>query len=182
MTAFVVSLLRVGAVVFAASALGWTIARALVPSEPRFSAERLGWSLAVAIGLLIAFVPLSMLVRVRPDWMGFLILSALIAASARRLAPLTLPSGRGELLSGMPAQVELPLPAVSGWGEGRSGRTLVWLLILGGVSVYALRALTEPMWANDFIAIWGLKGKTIFGAVGYPERLRSLEFAHPEYP
>jgi hypothetical protein len=56
------------------------------------------------------------------------------------------------------------------------------LLILLGVAVYALRALTEPMWANDFIAIWGLKGKTIFGAVGYPERLRSLEFAHPEYP
>jgi len=38
------------------------------------------------------------------------------------------------------------------------------------------------MWANDFIAIWGLKGKTIFGAVGYPERLRGLEYAHPEYP
>ncbi len=60
------------------------------------------------------------------------------------------------------------------------------MMLLGamalGVAVYALRALTEPMWANDFVAIWGLKGKTIFGALGYPERMRSLEFAHPEYP
>jgi hypothetical protein len=59
---------------------------------------------------------------------------------------------------------------------------LVRLLIITGVAVYALRALTEPMWANDFIAIWGLKGRTIFGAVGYPERLTQLGFAHPEYP
>jgi hypothetical protein len=27
-----------------------------------------------------------------------------------------------------------------------------------------------------------LKGKTIFGAAGYPERMTSLGFAHPEYP
>src|SRR5206468_1087587 len=51
-----------------------------------------------------------------------------------------------------------------------------------GVAVYALRALTEPMWANDYIAIWGLKGKTIYGARGYSDWLTSLEYAHPEYP
>ena len=28
----------------------------------------------------------------------------------------------------------------------------------------SLRALTEPMWSNDFLAIWGLKGKAIFAA------------------
>ncbi len=39
--------------------------------------------------------------------------------------------------------------------------------------VYTLRALTEPMWANDFIAIWGLKGKTIYGARGYPDWLHT---------
>ena len=85
------------------------------------------------------------------------------------------------------APLTLPLPPAGGegtrYGEPRlDARLLLGLLILLGVLVYALRALTEPMWANDFIAIWGLKGKTIFRAVGFPEWLRSLEFAHPEYP
>ena len=50
---------------------------------------------------------------------------------------------------------------------------------------YALRALTEPMWANDFVAIWGFKGKTFFAEGRVPGRLflwKSLTFAHPEYP
>jgi hypothetical protein len=41
------------------------------------------------------------------------------------------------------------------------------------------------MWANDFIAVWGLKGKAIFGAEGFPElfyRWTGLEYTHPEYP
>ena len=41
------------------------------------------------------------------------------------------------------------------------------------------------MWSNDFLAIWGLKGKTIFAAGGVPRRLfddPSLGFSHPEYP
>ena len=77
---------------------------------------------------------------------------------------------------------DLPLPAGEGWGEGRLSRAFLWFLIVFGIVLYALRALTEPMWANDFIAIWGLKGKTIFGAVGFPERLMGLQFGHPEYP
>jgi hypothetical protein len=58
-------------------------------------------------------------------------------------------------------------------------------LILFGVAAYALRALAQPLWSNDFLAIWGLKGKTIFSAGGIPRRLftdPSLGFSHPEYP
>nr|MDQ5871858.1 hypothetical protein [Acidobacteriota bacterium] len=53
------------------------------------------------------------------------------------------------------------------------------------VLLYALRALTEPMWANDYLAIWGFKGKTVFAERSVPERLfqwTSLRFSHPEYP
>jgi hypothetical protein len=62
---------------------------------------------------------------------------------------------------------------------------LLLLLAAFGVIAYALRALTEPMWSNDFLAIWGLKGKTIFAAGGVPRRLfedPSLGYSHPEYP
>ncbi len=41
------------------------------------------------------------------------------------------------------------------------------------------------MWSNDFLAIWGLKGKIIFAAGAVPRRLfddLSLGFSHPEYP
>ncbi len=182
MTAFLLSLVRVGSVLLAACAIGWAVSGALVPSSPRHRAERLGWSYALACGVLIAFAPLSLLVGVRPGWIAFLILAVLLAAASGRLA---LGGGAGKIGR---AEVDWPawddsppFPAGEVWGEGRSRAFLKSLIILG-VVLYALRSLTEPMWANDFIAIWGLKGKTIFGASGYPERLRGLEFAHPEYP
>jgi hypothetical protein len=174
----VFSIARVGAVLLVVTVAGWAVAGALFPSGARHRAERLGWSFALACALLIAFVPLSLLVGVRPGWIGFVVLAALLVGALRLLAPLSLPSppvgGRLEFPYGGRAENGPPLPGHS--------RALVRFLIILGVGLYALRALTEPMWANDFIAIWGLKGKTIFGAVGYPERLTYLEFAHPEYP
>jgi hypothetical protein len=62
---------------------------------------------------------------------------------------------------------------------------LFLLLAAFGVIACAIRALTEPMWSNDFLAIWGLKGKMIFAAGAVPRRLftdPSLGFSHPEYP
>jgi len=41
------------------------------------------------------------------------------------------------------------------------------------------------MWAADFLAIWGWKGKTIFASASIPAwmwRLPDLSFTHPEYP
>jgi hypothetical protein len=58
-------------------------------------------------------------------------------------------------------------------------------LILFGIAVYFLYALAEPLWSNDYLAIWGLKGKTIFLSAGIPPRLftdPALGFSHPEYP
>jgi hypothetical protein len=62
---------------------------------------------------------------------------------------------------------------------------LLLALTVAGISIYAVRSLAEPMWSNDFLAVWGLKGKTIFGDVGIPQRLfrwPEFEFSNPAYP
>jgi hypothetical protein len=46
-------------------------------------------------------------------------------------------------------------------------------------------AVAEPMWSTDFLAIWGLKGKTIATTGHVPRRLfedPALYWAHREYP
>jgi hypothetical protein len=169
-TGFLLSLARVGAVALVASAAGWVATRALYSRGAAFRAERLGWSFAIGCALVAAMVPLSFLAGLAPGWLPFLVLAAGTATGAivlRVKAPLTLPA----------------LPA---GGRGWSAwQVFLSCLILPGVALYALRALTEPMWANDFLAIWGFKAKTIHAAGGVPQRLfedPSLGFSHPEYP
>lgn len=56
---------------------------------------------------------------------------------------------------------------------------------VAGILLFLLTALAEPMWTTDFLAIWGLKGKTIFLAAEVPHRLfhdPHLFWSHPEYP
>lgn len=183
------SLIPVAAALLVVSGVGLAIGGAFLPPGRAFLLERLGWSGAIGCAALMAFVPAALGIQARPGWIAFVIFVAPPIFVVRLLAPLapldSAGGGRGVGTAGIESRAaggDRPLPAVSGWGEGRSIRVLLSSLIALGVAVYALRALTEPMWANDFIAIWGLKGKTIFGAAGYPDRLRSLEFAHPEYP
>jgi hypothetical protein len=63
-----------------------------------------------------------------------------------------------------------------------------WLLRLiaaAGVLLFGVVALSSPMWTTDFLAIWGLKGKTIFSTASIPKRLfhdPALVWSHPEYP
>jgi hypothetical protein len=54
-----------------------------------------------------------------------------------------------------------------------------------GILLYALQACAEPLWSTDFLAIWGLKGKTIYSTGGIPDRLfrdPATAWSHPEYP
>ncbi|MBC8645884.1 MAG: hypothetical protein H7X85_01875, partial [Thermoanaerobaculia bacterium] len=54
-----------------------------------------------------------------------------------------------------------------------------------GALLFSGSALAEPIWATDFLAIWGLKAKTIFFASGIPETLfrdPAQAWSHPEYP
>jgi len=88
----------------------------------------------------------------------------------------------------------IPAPGASQRGVSREAASvarrppatvLLLAAVLVGVLLYALRALTEPMWSNDFLAIWGLKGKTLAASASFPAWLRDpalAGFSHPEYP
>ena len=60
-----------------------------------------------------------------------------------------------------------------------------WILALGGLALFSVNALSEPMWAWDYVAIWGLKGKMLYLSGGLPPRFfhdPELAFVHPSYP
>jgi len=175
MTAFLVSLARVGAVAAAAVLAGALAAPAVCPPGRAFRAERLAWSWAIGAGLAAALVPLAFVTGYVPGWGGFAALAAVAAALGR--------------LARVPASPALPEATAAAEpiesDDDRWVRRALRAVAVLGVLVYALVALTEPMWSNDFVAIWGFKGKTIHGAVGVPPRLfedPSLGFSHPEYP
>lgn len=158
---FVLSLLLVGAALLVVSGVGLGTSGAFLPPDRAFFLERLGWSDAVGCATLVASVPLALGPGVSPR-LAFAVLAAVAIAIARRFRLTPTTAARGE---GLP-------------------RVLLAVVVLG-VAVYVLRALTEPMWANDYIAIWGLKGRTLFAARGYPERFyasAALQYSHPEYP
>jgi hypothetical protein len=172
-TGFLVQLAQVGGVAAAAWVAGWFASRAGCPEERQFLLERIGWSWALGAGLVASMVPLALLARVRPGWPAFLILAAASAAGAWILR-----------VRGTDAP---PAPATA--DESARTRRRLYIILGGfvvvGVALYLLRALTEPMWSNDYVAIWGLKGKTIHAAEGLPSRFfrdPSLGFSHPEYP
>lgn len=67
------------------------------------------------------------------------------------------------------------------------GRAAKVLLGIAGAAwlVFLVIATSEPMWSTDYLAIWGLKGKTIAALGAIPPRLFSdpaLFWAHREYP
>ena len=165
MTGLATSFARVAAVLAVATLVGWGAAAALVPrGGPR--SERLAWGFAIGLALIALSVPLGFSLRSRSGWLPLLLLSALAVLPARLL----------RLRDRVPDRRPFRADAATG---------VLALVLVAGVAFYALGALTEPMWANDYIAIWGLKGKTIFAEGRVPERLfqwASLRFSHPEYP
>jgi hypothetical protein len=163
-TGFAEALGQVAAVLFVAGAVGWGAAALLVPPGAR--AERMAWGFAVGLTLTTLSVPLAFALRLRPGWLPFLLLAALAVLPARIL----------RLRERSTSEPSAPLDGLS---------AVLGLVVVAGVVLYALRALTEPMWANDFVAIWGLKGKTFFAEGRVPQRLflwKALAFSHPEYP
>jgi hypothetical protein len=51
--------------------------------------------------------------------------------------------------------------------------------------LFFFAAISRAPFATDYLAVWGLKGRTIFETASIPSRLfhdPALEWAHPEYP
>jgi hypothetical protein len=164
-TGLALPLARVAGVLGVATVLGWGTATALLPRRGT-RAERLAWGFAIGLAIIALSVPLGFALGSRPGWLPFLVLSVVVVVPARVL----------RLRDQEPERRRFPIDALT---------VFLALLLVAGVALYALRALTEPMWANDYLAIWGLKGKTFFSEGRVPERLfqwTSLRFSHPEYP
>ncbi len=164
------SVAAVGATLGAVLLAGRLAAIAILPSGPGWGAETFGWSLALGAALLAGETTAALVGHLSFGWVSFLLAAAVVAGLALRWR-----------LPGAPAD---------GARAPREERLLSWRWWLvapaaGGVCLYLLRALTEPMWSNDYLAIWGLKGKSIFLARALPGSLWPAglyDFAHPEYP
>lgn len=163
--AFLAPLAGVAGVLALFTAAGALAIRPIAPPGP--AAERLGWAFAAGLVLIALPVPLAFLAGASPGWPAHLAVAA--AAAAIGLVPRRRP----------PA----PAPRADG---GSPMLTRAWFALAAlGVGLFALQALTEPMWSNDYLAIWGLKGKMVFALRQLPDRLfadESLRFSHPEYP
>ncbi len=160
------SLLQVGGILLLATLVGRTVTSALLPGGGG-TLERWGWSVALAPLFLAVHVVVAFAVRLPPGWIGLLAVAFCGIVLARSF--------------------RLPGPDRS--SDGRAWRSPASLLLLAltaaGMAIYAVRSLAEPMWSNDFLAVWGLKGKTIFDDAAIPQRLfrwPEFEFTNPAYP
>ena len=125
--------------------------------------ETIGWSWGGGMLLLGSLYALLLAVHASPGPKklgALLVLAAGVSATRRRPRRLPAPpwSGAALVLAGAAA---------------------------AGIGLYALQACAEPLWSSDFLAIWGLKGKTIYSAGGIPGRLfhdPATAWSHPEYP
>jgi hypothetical protein len=162
---FVDAVLGVLAGVLAASAVGWAVSRFFTGSLTR--PEKVAWSFAA--GLLVQAVLFLIVVSIRPGdaLVPLLVVDAVLVAAS--------------LLARRPALT--PVPRVRG-----AGRPLVVaLLAVAAVAwlIFLVSALSEPMWATDYLAMWGLKGKTIFETGFVPRRLfqdPALFWGRPDHP
>src|SRR5712691_1662116 len=165
---FLVPLGACAAILAAAACGGAFAAAALIPPGSMFRPERWGWGFVLGAALIAIEAAVALAPGYAPGWLPALIAFAIAAALAMRFR-----------LRDIGSDI---VPERAG-SAGLSG--LFLFLLASGVLLYLLRALTEPMWSNDYVAIWGLKGKTIFYARRLPGHVLPSSlygFSHPEYP
>lgn len=130
-------------------------------------AEKVAWSLALGLLLQAALCLLLVLARPGADFtLPLAVLSTLLIVPLLRRSSAT----------------ETALPPLDG-----SPFSVKWILTAAaaGVVLFSVVALSEPMWAPDYLAVWGLKAKTIFLTASVPGRLfhdPETLWSHPEYP
>ncbi len=151
-----------------ALAAGAAVSRAFTGGLTR--RERAAWSLAAGLLVQSGCLLFLLMLGATPRATSLLLTEAGVAAAAWMLSP---PKER-------PAS-ESPVSAP--WQRALVGSLALvaaaaWLVFLVG-------AVSDSMWATDYLAFWGYKGKMIFLSSGVPRRLfedPSLYFAHREYP
>jgi hypothetical protein len=162
---FSAAVLGVLAAALAGSAVGWAVSRLFTGGLTR--PEKVAWSFAA--GLLVQAILFLIVVSIRPGRaVGPLLVldAALVAAS---------------VLTRRPASTHFPrLP--------QAGHPLVVALLATAAIawlIFLVSAISEPMWATDYLAMWGLKGKTIFETGFIPRRLfqdPALAWGRPDHP
>ena len=161
-------LLRVAAGLVAATAAGACVSRAWTRGLSR--RERLGWSIAAGLLVQAAVLLVLLAFRTRPDAVRILVGEAAVA-----LTGIALSRGRS-------AAALAPRPA-----SGRERTAIVLLAAVAAAAwlLFLVGTLADGMFATDFLAFWGYKGKIVFLSGGVPMRLfrdPALYFAHREYP
>ena len=142
------------------TALGRRVARPLLaPLSPE---EKIGWGLGIGLLLQAAIFSALLLVRLEPRPILMVLYGILLALAVR-----------GKKQDARPAP-EIPRIAIA-------------LLAVAGIAwaLFLLQSVVEPMWANDYLAIWGFKARTISLSSSIPQRLfrdAATPWSHPEYP
>ncbi|MEO8348108.1 MAG: hypothetical protein ABI610_04295, partial [Acidobacteriota bacterium] len=160
---FVQSVLSVLAALLLATTVGYALARFFADRLSR--TEKIAWSFAT--GLFAQSLLFVTCISIAPGRgpVPVFVLDAFIVA--------------GSLLVRQPRR---PTPL-----RVRFRPVSALLLFVAGAAwlVFLVEALGEPMWSTDYLAMWGLKGKTVFELGFVPIRLfqdSALYWAHREYP
>jgi hypothetical protein len=166
---FPAALMGVAAGAILAGAVGYSVARFFASGLTR--AETLAWSFAT--GVLVQATLFLMVVAVLPGRARLPLAAAdvaIIAASFGMRRPAAFRPGRA-------------------WeaGPGERRPLVIALLTIAAAAflLFLVSALSEPMWATDYLAMWGLKGKTIFETGFVPRRLfqdPALAWGRPDHP
>ncbi|HZI66847.1 MAG TPA: hypothetical protein VFF17_09815 [Thermoanaerobaculia bacterium] len=160
---FVQSVLAVAAGLLLATTVGYALARFFADGLSR--PEKIAWSFAT--GLLAQSLLFVLCISIAPGrgTLPVVLLDAFLIAGSILLRP---PGRR------VPSPIRI-----------RSGTALLLLVAAAAWLVFLVESLGEPMWSTDYLAMWGLKGKTVFELGFVPMRLfqdPALYWAHREYP
>jgi len=160
---FVQSVLAVAAGLLLATTVGYALARFFADGLSR--PEKIAWSFAT--GLLAQSLLFVLCISIAPGrgTLPVVLLDAFLIA--------------GSVLLRTPGR-RVPSPI-----RIRSGTALLLLVAAAAWLVFLVESLGEPMWSTDYLAMWGLKGKTVFELGFVPMRLfqdPALYWAHREYP
>ena len=146
------------------AAAAWAASRGFRPVLAGLSrAERFAWSVVLGMAIEAAIELAVLAVGARPGPLSMTAGLGVVVVAAMFLRP---PAPPAEENGGNPAAVMLAVAA-------------------GAALLFAIAAISEPMWSNDFLAIWGFKAKTIALSGSIPGRLfhdPMTRWSHPEYP